>query len=197
MSQPPAPHSLRVAVTPEQARAALQNMAEQLAPFREAMQQFARTCAQNASRIMEAFRPLVEHVREHPEALEQWRREREAEEMLGSCHCLCGIHHREQPDIECESVAVPGLTVRYDSSIAGTQHVAMCRPCHGFHTARRARVREPLPATEAVTDTCTCTCWANHPNTPSVCTAASHPQAAISGQPACWDCHDAATQTRD
>lgn len=51
--------------------------------------------------------------------------------------------------------------------------------------------REPLPVTEAVTETCACHCWANHPDRPGVCTAASQPGREVGGQPVCEDCHRA------
>lgn len=58
---------------------------------------------------------------------------------------------------------------------------------------QRDIVSAPLPATEAVTETCACHCWANHPGSSGVCEAASDPGCGINEQPACWACHDAAT----
>lgn len=190
------PPRIRPGITPEQARAALANAAEQLAPYRKAMEQLARAHAANAQRVFGAFQVIVDHFQAHPELLEMWRREREAsfEEQAGSCHCLCGMHHREQPDIECAGIAEPGLTIRYDSPTVGTQHVPMCRPCHAFHVTAPGP-QEPLPAVEAPTDTCTCHCYANHPNTPGVCQAGSDIE--LDEQPLCTPCFDATTQHQE
>ncbi|MFB6787678.1 hypothetical protein ACFCWT_13480 [Streptomyces olivaceus] len=75
-----------------------------------------------------ALRPLIEHAEQHPEVWEQWRRERDAEAELGSCHCLCGFH-RGQVDVVCAGHAAPGVTVRFDSPSVGPTDVRMCHPC--------------------------------------------------------------------
>lgn len=86
--------------------------------------------------ITTAMRPLLEYTEQHPEVLEQWRREREARAgLLGSCHCLCGTHQDTAPGV-CTSVAEPDLTIAYDSPVVGTQHVAHCRPCYDAKTTR-------------------------------------------------------------
>lgn len=187
MSQTTPPRTAPV-VDPEHAHAALANAAEQLKPVRAAMEQFARAYMQNLSRVMEAFRPLIEHAQAHPEVLEQWRREREAEEQLGSCHCLCQASHGSVG--VCTSVAEPGLTVTFESPTVGTQRVPYCRACH----AARVEFLASPPVTEAVTDTCACHCFANHPGTPGVCEAASDPGVALDGRPACRGCRDAAQE---
>jgi hypothetical protein len=93
--------------------------------MRAAVAAYVSTCRQ----VFDALRPLAEWAERHPEELARWQREREAEEQLGSCHCLCGIH-REQAEGVCTGQAAPGLTVRFDSPTVGVQHVAMCRPCY-------------------------------------------------------------------
>jgi len=83
-----------------------------------------------------AMRPLIEHAKQHPEVWEQWRRERDAEAQLGSCHCLCGIH-REQGEGVCTGQAEPGTAVRFNSPTIGPTDVPMCRPCSKANAERR------------------------------------------------------------
>lgn len=104
-------------------------MSDPTPPFNvQALRDALAPAVANAARVIRqihtAMRPLIEYVEQHPEALEQWRREREAEERLGSCHCLCGANHGDRMGV-CTSVAEPGLTVTFHSQV----HVPMCRPC--------------------------------------------------------------------
>jgi hypothetical protein len=86
-----------------------------------------RRAAEQIRQMHAALKPLIDYVEAHPEVLEQWEREREAEAQIGSCHCLCGAVHGTLG--VCTSTAEPGLTVRFDSPTVGTQHVPFCRPC--------------------------------------------------------------------
>jgi hypothetical protein len=123
------PKPLRLHLDPEAARAANVRAVEMMTALRESMKPFAVAYLATARRVLEALRPLAEWAEQHPELMEQWQREREAEQQLGSCHCLCGAH-REKAVGVCKGVAAPGLTVRFDSPTVGVQDVAMCAPCY-------------------------------------------------------------------
>jgi hypothetical protein len=108
-------------------------MTQQLTPqqfveiMRTAMVPAVRRAAEQIRQMHTALKPLIDYAEEHPEVVEQWAREREAEAQIGSCHCLCGAIHGTLG--VCTSAAEPGLTVRFDSPTVGTQHVPFCRPC--------------------------------------------------------------------
>ncbi|MGH4031705.1 hypothetical protein ACQB60_22540 [Actinomycetota bacterium Odt1-20B] len=93
---------------------------------------------------------------------------------LDACGCRCGTHP-EFPG-SCSSHAEPGLTVH---------HVPMCRNCHDIRMGLAPQREAEL---EAVTETCTCHCWANHPDAPGICEAASDDSVAIDGSPVCLEC---------
>lgn len=95
--------------------------------FATAMMPAFKQAAESIRQAHAVLKPLIDYVEAHPEVLEQWEREREAEARLGSCHCLCGALHGSLN--VCTSVAEQGLTVRFDSATVGTQHVPFCRPC--------------------------------------------------------------------
>lgn len=58
-----------------------------------------------------------------------------------------------------------------------------------FRMAAPGLADEPtMGELEAVTDTCRCHCWINHPGEAGVCGAASDPGYEINGQPACASC---------
>lgn len=86
-----------------------------------------RQAAEAIRQMHTALKPLIDYGEQHPEAWEQWERERDAAAGIGSCHCLCGAVHGSLG--VCTSTAEPGLTVRFDSPTVGTQHVPFCRPC--------------------------------------------------------------------
>jgi hypothetical protein len=44
---------------------------------------------------------------------------------------------------------------------------------------------------EAVTETCTCHCWVNHPGKQGVCNAASDSGCSLDDRPACLGCVNA------
>lgn len=115
---------------------------------------------------------------------EQFQTVRQPE--IGSCHCRCGTHP-EFPGT-CRGYAEPGLTVVVDSPTAGPQHVPLCRNCHDIRMGLAPQRDSGL---EAVTDTCTCHCMANHPGRPGICEAASDAGTAIDGSPACIECASA------
>jgi hypothetical protein len=98
-----------------------------LAAFAAAMVPAVRQAAESIRQMHAALKPLIDYAEAHPEVLEQWEREREAEVQIGSCHCLCGAIHGTLG--VCTSTVEPGLTVRFDSPTVGTQHVPFCRPC--------------------------------------------------------------------
>lgn len=102
--------------------------------FATAMLPAFRQAAESIRRTYEVLKPLIDYVEAHPEVLEQWEREREAEAQIGSCHCLCGPIHGSLN--ACVSVAETGLTVRFDSPTVGTQHVPFCRPCFEARAAK-------------------------------------------------------------
>lgn len=63
--------------------------------------------------------------------------------------------------------------------------------------AMRVHVQDSIGADdlgelEAVTETCACHCWANHPDAQGVCGAGSHVGTTVEGQPACLGCWKAA-----
>lgn len=78
---------------------------------------------------IQPLRPLLDHLQQHPEILDDLRRERDQLALTGSCSCLCGTHHSTHPDIECAGTAVPGLEITYNSPNVGTCHIPHCRPC--------------------------------------------------------------------
>ncbi|MGW5868527.1 hypothetical protein ACWFRJ_40990 [Streptomyces sp. NPDC055239] len=102
---------------------------------------------------------------------------------LGSCHCLCDTHP-EFPGA-CGGYAEPGLTVVFNAPIVGPQQVPLCRNCHDVRMGLAPQCDSDL---EAVTDTCTCHCQANHPSRPGICEAASEDGTTIDGEPACLEC---------
>ncbi|GAA3091674.1 hypothetical protein ACFQ0X_03490 [Streptomyces rectiviolaceus] len=105
---------------------------------------------------------------------------------LGSCHCLCDTHP-EFP-ATCRGYAEPGLSVVANSPAAGQRHVPLCRNCHDIRMGLAPQRDSDL---EAVTDTCTCHCLANHPGRPGICEAASEDGVTVDGKPACLECADA------
>ncbi|MFF0512440.1 hypothetical protein [Streptomyces sp. NPDC004250] len=89
--------------------------------------------------VYTAMQPMIEHAEQHPEVWDQWRRERDAEAQLGSCHCLCGLH-REQAEGVCTGQAAQGVAMLFDSPTFGPTAVRMCRPCAQANAERRAAV---------------------------------------------------------
>ncbi|MFE6162491.1 hypothetical protein ACFQ7F_26655 [Streptomyces sp. NPDC056486] len=106
---------------------------------------------------------------------------------LPSCHCPCGTHP-EFPGT-CSGYAEPGLTVVVNAPTTGPQHVPLCRNCHDI---RMGLAPQGDSDVEAVTDTCTCHCQANHPGRTGICEAASDDGTTIDGEPACLECAGAA-----
>lgn len=104
----------------------------------ESMRAFVCAYMSAATTMLErartAFQPLLDEVKTHPELLEQWRLEREAEARITSCHCLCGGVHPSSEGV-CAGTAEPGLTVTFHSQTVGTQHVAFCRSCYDARQA--------------------------------------------------------------
>ncbi|MGW6057406.1 hypothetical protein [Streptomyces sp. NPDC055189] len=104
----------------------------------------------------------------------------------GSCRCVCDTHP-EFPG-SCRGYAEPGLTAAFDAPGAGPQQVPLCRNCHDIRMGLAPQRDSGL---EAVTDTCTCHCRANHPARPGICEAASDGRTTIDGEPVCLECADA------
>ncbi|MGW7087304.1 hypothetical protein ACWGH2_27940 [Streptomyces sp. NPDC054871] len=104
----------------------------------------------------------------------------------GSCHCLCGAHP-EFPGT-CSGHAEPGFTGVVNSPTGSARSVPLCRNCHDI---RMGLAPQRDAVLEAVTDTCTCHCRANHPDRPGVCEAASEDGVTIDGKPACRECEEA------
>jgi len=128
------PHAHTVHITEEDAERARAALERAGAEYAELATQFVAACRPVAEhlgdiwrQIADTLRPVIEYYEQHPEELERWEREREAEAQLGSCHCLCGTHP-DQPGI-CASTATPGLEITYNSPTVGTQRVKHCRPC--------------------------------------------------------------------
>ena len=109
----------------------------------------------------------------------------------GSCRCPCDTHP-EFPGT-CRSYAEPGLTVVLNSPTGGPRQVPLCRNCHDIRMGLAPQGDSDL---EAVTDTCTCHCQANHPGRPGICEAASDDGTTIDGEPACLECAGAADRGR-
>lgn len=154
--------------------------AEQLAAFAEAfrvnMTPVFRQIAEQMQAMHAALKPLIDHYEQHPELFAQLQPAAE------SCHCLCG-RHPAQPGV-CTQEAEPGLTIAFTSPQFGLTHVRVCRNCHDAHTGSPLRPRRPdMGELEAVTDTCTCHCWQNHPEVTGVCEAASQAGSTIHGRP--------------
>jgi hypothetical protein len=160
---------------------------EQLNQFTEQMRNaFApafQRMAEQLQTMRTALQPLIELHRQHPELFQGLG------VQVEHCHCLCG-GHPDQPGV-CTGEAEPGVGMTFDSPTVGRTFVRMCRNCHSVRTGGEAELRASGPEIgelEAVTDTCTCHCWANHPDTQGVCEAASDPGIAIGGKPACLGC---------
>lgn len=103
-----------------------------------------------------------------------------------ACHCPCDAHP-EFPGT-CSGHAEPGFTGVLDAPTGGSRHVPMCRNCHDIRMGLAPQRESSL---EAVTDTCTCHCQANHPDRPGICAAASQDGVLIEGRPVCLACEDA------
>lgn len=155
--------------------------------FRTSLAPLAQRMAEQVNALTAAMAPLAEYAQQHPEAFAQQGAE------LQHCHCLCG-RHPASPGV-CTGYAPQGLTVRFNSPTVGAQDVPMCRNCHEAHQGRQPQ-REALEADnlEAVTDTCKCHCWKNHPGQAGVCEAGSTPGYEIDNSPACAPCSTAASE---
>lgn len=122
---------------PEPATEAAVRLTGAVRAMTEAMRPVVQAYLAAAHQFAAAARPIVEWAEQHPQELARWQREREAEERLGSCHCLCGTH-RELAQGVCEGIAAPSLTVRFNSPTVGPQDVAMCHPCYQAQQLARA-----------------------------------------------------------
>ena len=98
---------------------------------------YIQAVARFQAQVAAAWQPIIQQVKEHPELLDQWRREMASEEQLGSCHCLCGVIHPSSKGV-CDSYAEPCLTVAFYSQTVGTQHVKFCRNCYDARQAELA-----------------------------------------------------------
>lgn len=58
-----------------------------------------------------------------------------------------------------------------------------------------AQVGPVMGELQAVTETCACHCWENHPQVSGVCEASSDGGSQLNGKPACFEC--AAASARD
>lgn len=158
----------------------LNQFAEQ---FRTAMVPAFQRMAEQLQMMRTALQPLIELHQQRPELFIQLG------QQVDHCHCLCG-GHPEQPGV-CTGEAEAGVGMTFDSPAAGRTFVRMCRNCHSARSGEEIeyRVGEPeLGELEAVTDTCTCHCWVNHPRQQGVCEAASDPGVTVDGRPACLGC---------
>jgi hypothetical protein len=95
----------------------------------EAFRPAAEAWRTGFGQFMAAMKPVAEWAERHPEELARWQAEREAEQLVGSCHCLCGTHDQGARGV-CVGVAEPGLTVHFDSPTTGPTDVPMCRSCY-------------------------------------------------------------------
>jgi len=151
--------------------------------FRASMQPAMQLLTEQINAFRLAFQPLIELQQQRPDLFAQLG------PAVESCHCLCG-GHPDQPDV-CTGEAQPGIGLTFDSPTVGSTFVRMCRNCHSARTGGdiEYRVGEPeVGELEAVTDTCTCHCWVNHPGRHGVCEAASDPGCSVDGKPACLGC---------
>ncbi|OUD04669.1 DUF6372 family protein [Streptomyces swartbergensis] len=158
----------------------LNQFAEQ---FKTAMVPAFQRMAEQLQTMRTALQPLIELHQQRPELFQQLGRQVE------HCHCLCG-GHPEQPGV-CTGEAEPGLGMTFDSPTVGRTFVRMCRNCHSARTGGGIEFQASEPEIgelEAVTDTCTCHCWVNHPSQQGVCEAASDPGCIVDGKPACLGC---------
>ncbi|MEU5951009.1 hypothetical protein [Streptomyces sp. NPDC047525] len=110
----------------------------------------------------------------------------------GSCQCACGTHP-EFPGT-CRGDAEPGHSIVANSPTTGPWHVPLCRNCHDIRMGLAPQRASDL---EAVTETCTCHCRANHPGRPGICEAASEDGVTIDDKPACLECADASRARSD
>ncbi|MEU2316566.1 hypothetical protein ACFY7X_13725 [Streptomyces althioticus] len=149
--------------------------------FRAAAVPAIERMAEQINAFQAAFRPLIELHQRRPDLFTQLAPTSEP------CHCLCG-GHPDHPGV-CAGEAEFGLGLTFDSPTVGPTFVRMCRNCHSVRTGGEIRSSEPeIGELEAITETCACHCWANHPGTHGVCEAASDPGAIIDGKPACLGC---------
>ncbi|GAB3115777.1 hypothetical protein GCM10027160_23640 [Streptomyces calidiresistens] len=81
-----------------------------------------RTHLQTLTALHTELRPFLEEAARNPAIVDQWRAEREAEEALGTCHCLCGAHP-DAPGI-CTGTGAPGRDIVYNGV-----PVTHCAPC--------------------------------------------------------------------
>ncbi|MFJ8727784.1 hypothetical protein [Streptomyces sp. NPDC093269] len=155
--------------------------AERLSAFGEAVRTAAQQITQQITAMHTAMKPLIDYYEQHPELFQQLGPAREA------CHCLCARHPARR-DV-CSGDAEPGLTIAFASHRLGVTNVRVCQNCYDAHLDRPARPSRPEIGTlEAVTATCTCHCWKNHPDQKGVCEAASQSGTTVDGKPACGGC---------
>lgn len=151
--------------------------------YRTALPLAVQRMSEHFAAMRTAFEPLIELHQQRPELFAQLGPAAE------SCHCLCG-GHPDQPGV-CTGEAEPGLGSTFDSPTVGSTFVRMCRNCHSVRTGGEIEYRTGEPeigVLEAVTDTCTCHCWVNHPGKHGICEAASDPGCTVDGRPACLGC---------
>lgn len=158
--------------------------AEQFQAFAETLRRATASAVRRMADDARALRTVT------PSEADEYERDRapsaERHPGPGSCHCPCGAHP-EFPGT-CTGHAEPGLTGVLDSPAGGPRQVPLCRNCHDI---RMGLAPQRGSALEAVTDTCTCHCQANHPGRPGICEAGSDDGVLIDGSPACAACEEA------
>ncbi|MEW1925785.1 hypothetical protein [Streptomyces sp. NPDC088360] len=158
--------------------------AEQLQAFahalRRAMVPAVQGMADHVQALHREMAPIVDEQAGNPFPLTAQHPE------LGSCHCPCDTHP-EFPGT-CRGYAEPGFTVVFNAPATGPRRMPLCRNCHDIRMGLAPQRDSDL---EAVTDTCTCHCQANHPGRPGICEAASEAGATIDGEPVCLECAEA------
>lgn len=90
-----------------------------------------------------------------------------------------------------EPLQMPGMTYETTITVPITPGINAAIDAILGHTDHR------IPETQAPTDTCTCHCWANHPDQPGRCSAASHPGLLHDEQPVCHGCWAATRPARN
>ncbi|WP_354643877.1 hypothetical protein [Kitasatospora camelliae] len=111
-------------------------LAEALSTFAINLRNSLAEAARQLAAALEPLRPLVEYYEQHPEELEEIRRQKELQAALEekACHCLCGLH-RDRANVVCEGYTTELLTITRHSPTVGTVHVPMCRSCYEAATA--------------------------------------------------------------